>query len=135
MNKLMLTVLVLFFMGSFHLDAQNRLVVVEWQVRSFRTNNQFGEDMAAIFKTSLIKSGQFTVMDEVLLLETLASDFEVENGIYAGSSLEKIGTSKDVEFLVIGNALELNGIFILHSQILDIQTGQVKQKQRVWPLE
>ena len=81
--------------------------------------------IAELFRTEMVKSGTFTVVEKANMEKVLSEQAFQQTGCTSSECAVKLGKVLNVRFLVVGSFGKLMDSYILNIRMVDVQTAKV----------
>lgn len=125
---LMVFCLVLLFQVSVDdLFAQERISVAVLDFAAKNVSKDDADILAEYFRSELIKTGKFDVMDRNHIRKILDEQRFQSTGATDLKSAVKIGKLTNTQYVFVGSYSKLDTLFMLNIEMVNVQTGKIEK--------
>lgn len=125
---LFLTLLAVSYADIFlHAEEKSNVAVLD-----FSAKNVSNDDAAIInefFRSVLIKTGKFNVLDRSHISKILDEQHFQSSGMTDVKNVVKIGKLINVQYVFVGSYSKLDTLFMLNIDMVNIQTGKIEKSE------
>jgi len=117
------------FLCTDYLVAEERPTVAVLDFTAKNIANDDADIIAEFFRSELIKTGKFNVLDRNNIKKILTEQRFQSTGVTDIKNVVKVGKLINAQYIFVGTYSKLDTLFMLNVDMVNIQTGKIEKSQ------